>query len=110
MRLRLPELDLPPEREAEVAEELAQLLADAGAAAGVDLDSADEVDAFVRRQVPDWNHLGHAVGLAPEGPDQIARGGRRRALARRRQSRVGALPKARAGGFNPGERTPPAAS
>ena len=71
VRQRLPELGLPPEREAEVAEELAQLLADAGAADGVDLDHADEVDAFVRRQVPDWNRLGHAVG-ARRRPARVA--------------------------------------
>jgi hypothetical protein len=59
----LPALKLPPEREAEVVEELAQLLADASADTGLDLDSPSQVDAFLHREVPAWHELGRAVGL-----------------------------------------------
>jgi predicted permease len=62
VRQRLPDLGLPPEREAEVVEELADLLAEAAADAGVDLARADEVDLFVHRQVPAWSRLAETVG------------------------------------------------
>lgn len=62
VRDRLPDLGLASEREAEVVEELAQLLADAAADAGVDLGRTDEVEAFVHRQVPAWSELGRSVG------------------------------------------------
>jgi predicted permease len=71
VRERLPDLGLAPEREAEVVEELADLLAAAAADAGIDLARSDEVDAFVHRQVPAWSRLAEAVG-----------GGRRRSRSR----------------------------
>jgi predicted permease len=58
----LPPLDLPPEREAEVVEELAQLLADTAMATGVAVDDPDAVDTFVRQQVPAWSALVQALG------------------------------------------------
>jgi hypothetical protein len=70
VRERLGDLAVAPEREAEVVEELAQLLADAAADSGVDLDRADEVDAFVHRQIPAWSHVAETVGVRRRSPSR----------------------------------------
>ena len=61
VREGLPDSGLAPEAEAEVVEELAQLLEDASAGARFEARNPQEVDEFLRQQVPAWNDLRAAV-------------------------------------------------
>lgn len=62
---QLPALPLRPEREAEVVDELAQLLEDAYAASGGELSDA-EVAEWVRSEVPAWQDLATEIRRAEE--------------------------------------------
>lgn len=61
VRRHLPDLGLRPERQVEVEDELADLLADFAAETGVDPTDAAAVDGWLAREVPDWPGLARRV-------------------------------------------------
>ena len=56
-----PPLDISPEREAEIVEELAQQLEGAYLAAIAAGSTEDEARRRAAAEVPDWNHFGQAL-------------------------------------------------
>ena len=58
VRLRLPDLECSPEHEAELVEELAQLLEDASR--DYEFGSIAEVDAWLRREMCGWARAGQS--------------------------------------------------
>ncbi|MCH9650514.1 MAG: ABC transporter permease [Deltaproteobacteria bacterium] len=69
VRSRMPELHLPPEREAEVVEELAQWLADASS--HLEFHRQEEVDAFLQQQIPTWNDIESSLSRDRRPPRPI---------------------------------------
>lgn len=68
VRRRMPELGLRPERQAEVEEELADLLADFAAEADVDPTDGPAADRWLAREVPDWPALARRVASVERRP------------------------------------------
>lgn len=62
VRRRLPTDRLSAEADADLVEELAQILEDASSDAGVDLSSAASIERWLDRQVPEWSELVEAAG------------------------------------------------
>ena len=61
IRSHLPPLDLPPQQEEEAVAELAQLLEDAAVEDGVDPDSSDAVNLWMKTQIPQWKALAQEI-------------------------------------------------
>ena len=62
IRERLPDLGLSAEKEAEIVEELAQLVEDARTGSGVELSTEAERLVFLDAQVPAWESLAEGLG------------------------------------------------
>lgn len=67
IRRRLPTAWLSAEAEADLVEELAQLLDDASRDAAVDLSSEEGIDRWLGQQIPEWAELNEAA-RGREGP------------------------------------------
>lgn len=61
VRRRLPATGLAAETEADLVDELAQILEDASQDGGVDLSSEASVERWLDRQVPEWSELAKAA-------------------------------------------------
>ena len=61
VRAEMPPLDLRPEREAEIIDELAQLLEDYAVDEGLDVSSEAELRAWIHSQVPEWQDLAQEI-------------------------------------------------